>query len=267
MSNLMRITAITIKDLMRQKSFYILLGVALLFLLLLRSCYHGNYVINGRPVDQASLAFHASVIAFHVVAAAMFLMTALLSMGIISRDREDGSMVMFLARAVDRWQYVLGRVAGTWVLATLFMLTLHLTIALIGLANTGQLTPEYLTASLLCSLNLLFAIVLTCALSLFLPNVVAGLFSLIIIGVGFVSDGAYQVMRHEAVRQFIPEEGPTATWRIIYPKVYLLQDYAATWISHRAGEAMPPLYVVANVLAFTVLLAAAALWRFYQSEI
>lgn len=267
MNNLGRISAITIKDLMRQKSFYVLMAIAILFILLLRSCYHGSYMINGQPVDSTSLALHASVIAFHVVAAGMFLMTTLLSMGIFSRDREDGSTVMFLSHTVDRWQYIFGRMAGTWVLSTLFMFILHLTIAMIGLANTGTLITGYLTASLLCAANLLFAVVLTCALSLFLPNVVAALFTLMVIGISFVSDGAYQFMHSEMARQFLSSDGRASLWRIIFPKIYMLQDFASTRITDRAFEAMPPIYVFANVLCFSAVLAAIALWRFSRSEI
>jgi len=119
----------------------------------------------------------------------------------------------------------------------------------------------------LCAANLLFAIVLTCTLSLFFSNVVAALFTLIIIGIGFVSDGAYQIMQSETVRQMMSGEVQTSLWRIVFPKVYMLQDFASTWITNRAFEAMSPLYVFANVLFFTVVLAAVALWRFYRTEI
>jgi ABC-type transport system involved in multi-copper enzyme maturation permease subunit len=267
MNNLARISIITVKDLMRQKSFYVLLAVAVFFVMLLRSCYHGSYSVNGQPVDQESLAFHASLIAFHVVAAGMFLMTTMLSMSIFSRDRVDGSMVMFLSRAIDRWQYMLGRIASTWVLSTVFMFILHLTIALVVLANTGTMIAGYLTASLLCSVNLLFALVLTCTFALFLPNVMAALFTLIVIGVSFVSDGAYQLMQSEMLRPMIAGQSRTSLWRILFPKLYMLQDFASTWITSRAFDAMPPAYVVSNVLLCTAVLAAVALWRFYSSEI
>lgn len=267
MHNLARILTYTVKDLLRQKSFYVLLAVALFFLMLLRSCYHGNYTINGQTLDQQSLAFHAALIAFHVVAAGMFLMTTLLSMGALSRDREDGSLVMFLARAVDRWQYMLGRIAGTWVLCTVFMFILHLTIALIVRSHAGTPMVGYLTASLLCSVNLLFAIVLTWTLSLFMPNVMAALFTLIVIGVGFVSDGAYRLMHSEMLQHMMVEQDPAALWRMLFPKVYMLQDLATTWITSRAFDAMPPAYVGLNVLGYTAVLAAVALWRFYRSEI
>ena len=262
-----RISLITVRDLMRQKSFYVLLAVGLFFVLLLRSCYRGSYSVNGQAVSSVSVAFHASLIAFHVVAAGMLLMTTMLAMGIFSRDRDDGSMVMFLSRPMDRWQYVLGRIAGTWILATLFMFMLHLTIALIGLSKTGSLTAGYLTASLICSINLLFAIVLTCTLSLFFPNVVAALFSLIIIGISFVSDGAYQLMQSDMIRHMISGQTEASLWRILFPKVYMLQDFASSWIVGQPFNPMPPAYVWANVLFYTAALGAIALWRFHNMEI
>ena len=165
------------------------------------------------------------------------------------------------------WQYVLGRIAGTWILATLFMFILHLTIALIGLANTGSLIAGYLTASLICSVNLLFAIVLTCALSLFFPNVVAALFSLIVIGISFVSDGAYQLMQNDMIRQMVSGQADISLWRTLFPKVYMLQDIASSWITGQAAGTMPPAYVWANVLFYTVVLGIVAVWRFRGSEI
>ena len=267
MNNLTRILVITLKDQMRQKSFYLLLAVAVVFVLLIRSCYQGDYSINGRQVDSVTIAWHASLLVFHLIAAGMFLMTSILSMAIFSRDRDDGSMVMFLSRPVDRWQYVLGRVAGTWVLSALFMFLLHLTIFLIALANTGEMITGYLTASLLCSVNLLFSIVLTCFLSLFLPNVVAAIFTLGIIGISFLSDGAYQVMQSELIRQMLSSESQTSLWRILFPKVYMLQHYASTFITNSAFESFPATYVWSNMLLYTGALAAAALWRFYRSEI
>jgi len=252
---------------MRQKSFYLLLAVAVAFVLLIRSCYQADYTVAGRPVDQMTLAWHASLIVFHVIAAAMFLMTALLSMGLFSRDREDGSMVMLLCRPVDRWQYVLGRIVGIWLLSTAFMLILHLTLFLIVLANTGMMIPGYLSASLLCAVNLLFATVLTCFLALFLPNIMAAAFTLGVVGISFLSDGTFQAMQSALLRHMVAGESQVALWRILFPKVYMLQHYASTWITTSAFDGMPPIYVVANIVFYTGALAAAALWRFYRSEI
>jgi ABC-type transport system involved in multi-copper enzyme maturation permease subunit len=267
MNNLTRISVITLKDQMRRKSLYLLLAIAVIFILLIRGCYQGDYFINGRHVESSTMAWHASLLLFHFIAAGMFLMTSMFSMGIFSRDRDDGSMVMFLSRPVDRWQYVLGRIVGTWVLSTTFMFILHLTIFLIVLAHTGEGIAGYLTASLLCSVNLLFAIVLTCFLSLFLPNVMAAIFTLGIIGISFLSDGAYQIMQSELIRQMLSGESSTSLWRIIFPKVYMLQHYASTSITNYAFDGMSPVYVWSNIVFYTGALLAAALWRFYRSEV
>ncbi len=267
MNNLMKISIITLKDRMRQKSFYVLLAMAVIFIMLIRGCYQGNYSVNGQTIESVSVAWHASLLVFHFIAAAMFLMTSMLSMNIFSRDREDGSMVMFLSHSVDRWQYVLGRIAGIWILSTAFMFILHLTIFLIVLANTGGMFTGYLIASLLCSVNLLFAIVLTCFLSLFLPNVMAAVFTLGIIGISFLSDGAYQAMQSELVRQIISRESHAAFWRILFPKVYMLQHYASTLITSNAFDTMNSAYIWANIIFYTGVLSAVLLWRFYRTEI
>ncbi len=267
MNNLTRISAITLKDQMRQKSFYLLLAIALFFVLLIRSCYQGDYTIDGQPVDADAIARHASLIAFHFIAAGMFLMTSILSMGIFSRDRDDGSMVMFLSRPVKRWEYVLGRIAGTWVLSTAFMFILHLTLFLIVNTKTGEINTGYLAASLLCSVNLLFAIVLTCFLSLFLPSSMAAIFTLGIIGISYLSDGAYQAMQSELIRQMISGDGGASLWRLVFPKVYMLQHFASTLITKQTFIVMPAVYVWSNILFYTGALSAAALWRFYRSEI
>ena len=118
------------RDQMRHKSFYVLLGLSILFILTIRGCYDSGYTVNGKMVDGAMVAFHVSKIVFHLIAAGMFLMVSMLSMKIFSRDHKDGSTVMFLSRSVFRWQYILGRITGTWALCLVFMFILHLTIFL-----------------------------------------------------------------------------------------------------------------------------------------
>jgi len=155
MNNVIKITVYTIRDQMRHKSFYVLLGLSILFILSIRACYDGGYTVNGKMVDNVTVAWHVSKIVFHLIAAGMFLMVSMLSMKIFSRDHEDGSVVLFLSRSVFRWQYVLGRVTGTWTLCLVFMFILHLTIFLTVWAKTGTFISGYLTASLVCSINLL----------------------------------------------------------------------------------------------------------------
>ena len=204
MNNVIKIAIYTMRDQMRHKSFYVLLGLSILFVLTIRGCYDSQYTVNGNLVDGATVAFHVSKIVFHLIAAGMFLMATMLSMRIFSRDHKDGSMVLFLSRYVFRWQYVLGRITGTWVLCLVFMFILHSTIFLTVWLKSGIIIAGYLTASLVCSINLLFVIACVCFLSLFMPDFISALFTMGILFVGFISDGGYQIINSDIVKSAIP---------------------------------------------------------------
>ena len=257
------------RDQMRHKSFYVLLGLSILFILTIRGCYDGGYTVNGKMVDSAVVAWHVSKIAFHLIAAGMFLMVSMLSMKIFSRDREDGSMVLFLGRSVFRWQYILGRVTGTWVLCLVFMFILHLTIFLTVWAKSGTVISGYLAASLVCSINLLFVIACVCFLSLFMPDFISAFFTMGILFVGFISDGGYQIISSDIVSSAFPSSsiGEPALWRILYPKVFMLQAYADTIISKSEFHNMGPFHPLLNISIFILLIFILMLAFFNRKEI
>jgi ABC-type transport system involved in multi-copper enzyme maturation permease subunit len=254
---------------MRHKSFYVLLGLSILFIWTIRGCYDSGYTVNGKMVDAATVAFHVSKIVFHLIAAGMFLMVCMLSMKIFSRDHKDGSMVLFLSRSVFRWQYVLGRVSGTWAFCLVFMFLLHSMIFLTVWIKTGTIISGYLTASLVCSINLLFVIACVCFLSLFMPDFISTLFTLGILFVGFISDGGHQIINSEIVRSAVPSSvdwGP-ALWRVVYPKVFMLQAYADTVISKSEFHNMGPLHPFVNISIFIFLIVILMLGFFKRKEI
>jgi ABC-type transport system involved in multi-copper enzyme maturation permease subunit len=241
-------------DQMRHKSFYVLLSLSILFILTIRGCYDGGYTVNGKTVDNATVAWHVSKIVFHLIAAGMFLMVSMLSMKIFSRDHEDGSVVLFLSRSVFRWQYVIGRVTGTWAICLVFMFILHLTIFLTVWAKTGTFISGYLTASLVCSINLLFVISCVCFLSLF---------------VGFISDGGYQLINSDIVRSAVPSSInlEPALWRVLYPKVFMVQAYADAIISKSEFHNMGPFHPLLNLSFFILLIMTLMLGCFNRKEI
>ena len=269
MNNVIRISIYTLRDQMRHKSFYVLLGLSILFILMIRGCYDGGYTVNGKMVDTATVAWHVSKIVFHLIAAGMFLMVSMLSMKIFSRDHADGSTVMFLARSVFRWQYILGRVTGTWALCLVFMFILHLTIFLTVWVKTGTVIPGYLTASLVCSINLLFVIVCVCFLSLFMPDFISALFTMGIVFIGFISDGGYQIFNSDIVRSVVPSltNGGPALWRVVYPKVFMLQAYADAIISKSEFHNMGPFPPLLNLSLYIILIMMLMLGYFNRKEI
>ena len=269
MNNVIKIAIYTMRDQMRHKSFYVLLGLSILFILTIRGCYDSQYTVNGNLVDGATVAFHVSKIVFHLIAAGMFLMATMLSMRIFSRDHKDGSMVLFLSRYVFRWQYVLGRITGTWILCLVFMFILHSTIFLTVWLKSGIIIAGYLTASLVCSINLLFVIACVCFLSLFMPDFISALFTMGILFVGFISDGGYQIINSDIVKSAIPSaiNGEAALWRVLYPKVFMLQAYADTIISKSEFHKMGPFHPLLNLSLFIFLTMMLMLGSFNRKDI
>ena len=269
MNNVIKITIYTMRDQMRHKSFYVLLGLSILFILTIRGCYDGGYTVNGKMVDTATVAWYVSKIVFHLIAVGMFLMVSMLSMKIFSRDHKDGSTVLFLSRSVFRWQYILGRVTGTWVLCLVFMFILHLTIFLTVWLKTGTIIAGYLTASLVCSINLLFVIACVCFLSLYMPDFISALFTMGILFVGFISDGGYQIINSDIVRSAVPfsTDGGPALWRVLYPKVFMLQAYADAIISKSEFHSMGPFHPLLNLSLFILLIMMSMLICFNRKEI
>ena len=269
MNNVVKIAIYTMRDQMRHKSFYVLLALSILFILSIRGCYDSGYTVNGKIVDTVTVAWHVSKIVFHLIAAGMFLMVAMLAMKIFSRDQEDGSTVLFLSRSVFRWQYVLGRVIGTWVLSLVYMFILHLTIFLTVWFKTGAPIAGYLTASLVCSVNLLFVIACVCFLSLFMPGFISGLFTMGILLAGFISDGGYQIINSDIVRSVVPASihYEPALWRILYPKVFMLQAYADAIISKSEFHNLGPLHPLLNLSLFILLLMMLMLGCYNRKEI
>ena len=269
MGNVVKIIGYTILDQIRQRSFLVLLGIGILLVLLLRSCYGGSYTVNGRQIDGVTLAWHASKIAFHVIVVAMYLVTALMAMKVFGRDRDDGSTVLFLSRPVPRWQYAIGRIAGVWLLSFAFMFVLHGTMFCIMWLKTGGVIPGYLLASCVCSLNLLFAVSLICLCSLFMPDIIAALAGLGVIIVGFVSDGGHQLMNSDLVKSAMPSAMTVnpALWRIFYPKLFMVQSFAESLITKNDFTGMGPVHPVINVALFTGLIVAALILYFNKKEI
>jgi len=269
MNRFLKITGYTLRDQMRHKSFYVLLGLSIFFVLMIRGCYSGQYVVNGKQLDNITVAWHVSKIVFQMISSGMFLIVILLSMKIFSRDLEDGSLVLFLSRPILRREYLLGRIAGTWVLCMVFMFILHGTIFLMVWVKTGATIPGYLTASLVCSINLLFIAVLVCFLSLYLPDFISAVFSVGILLVGYISDGGHQILTSDIIRTAVPEAAaaPPALWRILYPKVYMVQVYADAIIGQSRFNNMGPLHPILNVSFFIFLITALMLVVFNKKEV
>ena len=87
---IIRIAKYTLTDEVRQKSFIVMFAICAIFIFLIRGCFQGNYMVNGQALDTGTVIRTVSKLTFHVIAAGVMFVTALLSMRVFKRDRDDG---------------------------------------------------------------------------------------------------------------------------------------------------------------------------------
>jgi ABC-type transport system involved in multi-copper enzyme maturation permease subunit len=272
---IIRIARYTLADEVRHKSFLIMFAVCALCVFLIRGCFQGNYMVNGQPLDTGTVAGYLSIAAFHVIGAGVMVIAALLSMRIFRRDRNEGTLSCILSKPIARRQYVMGKIIGIWIVSVLFMFILHGIVFLITSINLHAFVPEYLAASLICSLNLLFVVISVLLLSLLMPDIVAFLCVLGVGVAGFVADGiaaaSHSQMAQAMMRQ--PGAGPHSDltwWKVVYylwPKLLGVQQSASSLIRSEQSHGFGPLYPLMNVVLYCLILGALLFRRFRSEDI
>jgi ABC-type transport system involved in multi-copper enzyme maturation permease subunit len=273
LSPIIRIAKYTIADEVRQRSFIVMSVICALFIFLVRGCYHGDYMMNGQALDAGQMVIMLSKITFHVIAAGVTFLAALLSMRVFRRDRDDGTQSCILSKPITRWQYVAGKILGLWVLLMIFMFVLHGIVFVITSINFGVVMPEYIIASLLCSFNLLFVVVIVLLLSLMMPDIAAFLSVMAIGIVGSVADGMYAVSHSPMAQAIMQQQGPQpdfSFWKIIYylwPKLSGAQFYASSFIDSEGFNGLGSVYPLINIIVYCLILGALLLQRFKREDI
>ena len=271
MRNFLRVTAFTISDELHYRSFYVLAIISVLFILMLRGCFNSDMMVNGQRIDAATVGWHTSIAAFHLIAAAGVLVGTLLAMRTFRRDHENGMTSTIMSKPVSRIQYIAGKTAGVWVLSYGLTFILHLVVYILMILNTGGRIEWYLPASLLISLNILFAVTAVSLFSLIMPDVIAALLGIVIGFVSFISDSLYAATQTTVVQSMMQQiqhgAGEVSMWRIIWPKLTGLQYFATSLIQNTGYHSLGPLHPAINVVIYCVLAFALLAWRFEREEI
>jgi len=269
----MKIAKYTFVDDIRQKSFIVMFFICVAVIFLFRGCYQGNYMVNGQQVDAGIVVQTVSRMIFHSIAAGVMLLTALLSMRVFRRDRDYGTQSFMLSKPITRWQYIVGKVLGLWILSIAFMFILHGVVFVITSANLKVFLTEYLLASLLCSFNLLFVIIVVLILSLMMPDIVAFLCMMCIGVVSFVAEGIYAISHSQIAQMMIQQpdlKQDLTWWQIAYylwPKLLGVQRFAVSFIGNGELHPFGSLYPLINVLVYCLLAGIMLLWRFRNVDI
>jgi ABC-type transport system involved in multi-copper enzyme maturation permease subunit len=275
LSPITRITKYTLIDEVQQRSFVVMFVICAICVFLVRGCYQGNYMVNGQALDAATIVRTLSKATFHVIGAGMMVIAALLSMRIFKRDRNEGMQSCVLSKPIARWQYVLGKILGLWVVSALFMFILHSIVFLITSINLKVFMPEYLAASLLCSINLLFVVIAVLFLSLLMSDIVAFLSVLGVGVVGFVADGiaaaSHSQMAQAIMQQSVGHPQSDVTWwKVVYffwPKLLGVQQLASSLIESESSHGFSSIYPLINVLFYCLILGALLFKRFRNEDL
>jgi ABC-2 type transport system permease protein len=270
-----RIAKYTLIDEVRHKSFVIMFVVCAICVFLIRGCYQGNYMVNGHYLDAGTVVMALSKVTFHIIGAGVMVLAALLSMRIFRRDRNEGLQSCVLSKPIARWQYVMGKIIGLWVLSVLFMFILHGIVFLITSIDLKIFMPGYLVASLLCSVNLLFVVIAVLLLSLLMPDIVAFLCVLGVGIVGFVADGIAAASHSQMAQAMMQQSGARPEsdltwWKVVYnlwPKLSGVQQLASTLIEGESFHGFGPIYPLINVLLYCLILGALLFKRFRNEDI
>ena len=270
-----RVTKYTLIDEVQQRSFVVMFVICAICVFLVRGCYQGNYMVNGQVLDAATIVRTLSKATFHVIGAGVMVIAALLSMRIFRRDRNEGMQSCILSKPIARWQYVMGKILGLWGMSVLFMFILHSIVFLITSINLKIFMPEYLIASLLCSINLLFVVIAVLLLSLLMPDIVAFLCVLGVGILGFVGDGI-AAASHSQIAQAIlqqsngPPQSDITWWKVVYvlwPKLFGVQQLASSLMDSEANHGFGSIYPLINVLVYCLILGALLFKRFRNEDI
>ena len=178
-----------------------------------------------------------------------------------------------LSKPIARWQYVMGKILDYGSYRHLFMFILHSIVFLIASINLKVFMPEYLVASLLCSINLLFVVIAVLLLSLLMPDIVAFLCILGVGVVGFVADGIAaashsQIGAGDSAAIGSHPQSDLTWWKVIYflwPKLLGVQQLASSLIESESFHGFGPIYPLINVLLYCLILGA-LLFKCFRNE-
>ncbi len=263
------ITKFTIVDIVRQKSIIGIFIACAVFIFMVRGCFSGNYSVNGQTFDKATIAWNVCKFAFHAMAFLSIVLAALLSMRMIRRCREDGTICAMLSRQISRRQFIAATLAGTWIFTSVFMIGLQAAVMALSWESVKAIMPGYMTASLICTLNVFFATALTMFLSMYIADVAAFIIAVGIAIVGYAASGA-----HTAIGYVASQSGGqtinTGVWHWVYvawPRIAETQFFAASLLGSTPDLSFNAIFPLIDIVLYSAVAAAALVFAFDKADI
>jgi len=169
----------TLKEGLRSKLFYILLGIAFMFLLVARGCMSGNAQFNGKSLSPEEVSTFATAVGFHVIIFWGLTLAGLLSMGSLVGDIETGIITVFISKPISRFEYLMGKFIGVFSVVLVNMAILGLGFFFLAYLKSGAWMFSLFIALAIFSLNICLLISFIFFASLFSSRIIAMLMGII----------------------------------------------------------------------------------------
>jgi ABC-type transport system involved in multi-copper enzyme maturation permease subunit len=236
---ILAISGNTIKEGLRNKMFYILLGIALVFVLIGRACMTGQMNIQDHTLSGEEMVSFGTIIGFHIIIFWALTLAGLLSMGAILSDVETGIITTFISKPITRFEYLIGKFIGV-----LAVVLLNVVILAVGFSILAFLRAKIFPFSLLAALGIFTVNIVLLVSFIFLVSLVSSRIIAMIFGIlGYLlSIGIDIPIYFDAIRErMVGSSVASLIMKIFYfaiPQWGSTQFYAASFISDTFRQSM-----------------------------
>ncbi len=180
MKRILTIANISVMENLRNKTVYFVFAVALFFVLVGSGFNPTTVTQKGAsavPMDPYVIAVQ---VAFHIIVFLSMTMCSLLSMSVLSKEFEQGTIIMALARPVSRAEFALGKLLSVLIISVLNMLLLGIVFFVMFYIKVDQLNFMIFPAFVFIFLCMILITMLNMLFSFFLPRMAVSIVSLFV---------------------------------------------------------------------------------------
>jgi ABC-type transport system involved in multi-copper enzyme maturation permease subunit len=201
----------------------------------------------------------------------MYGITGLLSKASLSAELKSGSALIFLTQPLSRVQYLLGKIAGLFLLSAGFLVVLSLIFYFSTRGRLDFSLMAILAGDAALALGLLFIIILVFWFSLFLPPLLAFAGAGLVYAVSLFHDFSYALPRFSPLTNppsTASVADPTLLWDVFWPKLGSLQALVSSGLLGQKDMAYPGPISPPLQLGICILLGYAVLqWQFRKKDL
>lgn len=126
----------TFKEIYRKKIFHFISILTILYLILLTIIFKfigKNLHQNNGVIDMLiNLSSTISIVGFYFSSMLVAFLTIMLSIGTVSSEMENGTILTILTKPIKRSEYIIGKYLGTGILIILYSIVLYISVIIVS---------------------------------------------------------------------------------------------------------------------------------------